>query len=144
MTQLNQIYSCRPESSPCHSENELNRGSLDRTWSTSSSSSAEKALLAFFLGDLILSLGLQSLQNQSPFGTAFSFGLRQYMWWPRSQPSHSSMFSGSVLRRQMRHLVLSSDLKARERYGIRCVNVKCRVYIHDERDYEWGNFSSSL
>lgn len=32
-------------------------------------------------------------QNQSPSGTCVSLGLRQYMWQPRSQPSHSSRHS---------------------------------------------------
>jgi len=36
-------------------------------------------------------------------------GLRQYMWCPRSQASHSSMCSPSVLRRQMRQYACSDD-----------------------------------
>ena len=63
------------------------------------------------INHLSLSFGLQSWQYQSPEGTDLSFGLRQYMWWPRSQPSHSSIFSGSVFRRQIRHLAFITDLK---------------------------------
>ena len=77
---------------------------------SSSFSSVEKTCLDFFLGDLIRSFGLQSWQNQSPSGMAFSGGFRQYMWCPRSQPSHKSILSGSHLRRHSRHLVFKMDL----------------------------------
>lgn len=41
----------------------------------------------------VLTLATQVGQNQSPSGTWVILGLRQYMWQPRSQPSHSNRHS---------------------------------------------------
>ena len=78
---------------------------------------------------LTFCFGLHSLQNHSPSGMRFSFGLRQYMWWPRSQPSQINIFSGSLFFRQMRHLIFNKDLKT---WGKRLINATCTICLIEQ------------
>lgn len=53
---------------------------------------------------ILHTLATQVGQNQSPSGTCMTFGLRQNMWHPRSQPSHKSRYSSSSPLRHTWHV----------------------------------------
>ena len=59
---------------------------------------------------IILTLNYLVKNKQKIPCTSVIGGLRQYIWWPRSQPSHSNMCSASPFRRHRRHRAFNTDL----------------------------------
>ena len=67
--------------------------------------------------------------------TSLMGGLRQYIWWPRSQPSHNNICSASPFLLHSRQRAFSTDLLQATDWSsvLRCTNT-CDRFVQARRD----------